>query len=347
MNRYFFPTIILLTILIGAFVFLPRRNVSKKNIAVLFAHGFSAHENAYAGIAKAVATVQANGTPVEMKIYWFNVLDKIQLAAVCEAALTDCPDCLIVGGGTATQVLHELIQKRKQSIPALFVAVNNPVELGILKSLECPGGCMTGVVTVPLDSFEMPKICRLIKPEARRIVLPCDISNDPDGHVQQHALAAKEYFEACGLVLDVLLLNGLADALRTIKSVLPAYDTLIGLELDSTIQLSSGIAKLCDEIGVTYFCGAFDGIAAGATVTYATNTAYLGMCAVDMAMEILFKGKNPAIMPVRSIANTREIYINTVAARRQGYSPDSAQIKANLAATPGMAWLVERLKLLV
>ena len=345
MNRYFLPTTILLAILIGAFVFLPHRNASKKNIAVLVSHGFSAHENSYAGIAKVVAAAQANGIPIEMRPYWFNVLDKIQLTVVCEAALTDRPDCVLVVGGTATQVLHELIQKRKQGIPALFVAVNNPAELGIVKSLECPGGCMTGVVTVPFDPSEMPKICRLVKPEARKIVLPCDISNDPDGHVQQHALAAKEYFESCGIVLDILPLNGLADALRTIKSVLPAYDTLIGLELDSTIQLSPGIAKLCDEVGVTYVCGAFDGIAAGAAITYATNTAYLGMCAVDMAMEILFKGKSPATMPVRSIANTREIYINTTAAGAQGYRPDIAQIKADLAATPDMAWLAERVKL--
>ncbi len=320
-----------------------KNNQSTKSVAVIMANGFSAHEQVYSGIIEAAASSKYANI-IKVNPYWVNIFDKIQLTSVCESVLLEEPSVIIVGGGLASQVVYELLGKRKVKTPAIFVGVGNPIELGIINSFEAPGGPMTGVVIASAQG--MPgQVFKVLNPNASRVIIPRDSVNDADQLFDEYIMNIKRCLESQGVVVDVVFYDGISEALRTIKPFLSKYDALIGMELGSLMQIANGVSKLCDEAGITFFCCAFDGLLNNAAITYATNTAYLGHEAVVMATEILFEGKWPASMPVRSIAHARDIYINMAAAARQGYVPNMPQIKADLAAGDGLAWLVDRVRI--
>jgi putative ABC transport system substrate-binding protein len=92
------------------------------------------------------------------------------------------PDVLIVAGPQATIALKSATDK----IPIVFVAVADPVGLGLVQSLSRPGGNMTGFATSVPEDFPAKRIeiLREIVPSATKIALLVN----PDSQMQRLVL---------------------------------------------------------------------------------------------------------------------------------------------------------------
>jgi putative ABC transport system substrate-binding protein len=103
---------------------------------------------------------------------------------------------LVAGGGAPSAFAAKAATS---TIPILFSGAGDPVKLGLVASLNQPGGNITGVsfVAVELVSKRM-ELLRELLPEAKAIAM-ISAGRDPD-----EAVFAKNAAQALGLKLSLL-----------------------------------------------------------------------------------------------------------------------------------------------
>jgi putative ABC transport system substrate-binding protein len=147
--------------------------------------------------------------------------DRLQDLAAELVALT--PDLIIASGVQAAVAL----KSATATIPIVFVAVADPVAMGLVQSLSRPSGNMTGLTTVvPGDFFgKQIEILRELVPSASKIALLANPGNI------MHRLALAEE---------------LPRAARTLGVVLPIVEATKAEELD--VAFASAAAQRVDAI---------------------------------------------------------------------------------------------------
>jgi putative ABC transport system substrate-binding protein len=99
--------------------------------------------------------------------------DRLPALAAELVALT--PDLIIAAGPQSTLAL----KSATKTIPIVFVAVWDPVEIGLVQSLSHPGGNITGLATAPPANFlgKQLEILRELVPSASKIALLANLGN--------------------------------------------------------------------------------------------------------------------------------------------------------------------------
>jgi len=108
------------------------------------------------------------------------------------------PDVLIVPGPRAAVA----VKSATATIPIVFVAVGDPVGLGLVQSLSRPGGNITGLATIVPEDFlgKRIEILREIVPSASKIALLVN-----PGNPSHRLIVAEEYLPRTARRLDVAL----------------------------------------------------------------------------------------------------------------------------------------------
>ena len=111
------------------------------------------------------------------------------------------PDVLLVAGPQAALPL----KSATATIPIVFVAVGDPVGLGLVQSLSRPGGNITGLTTLIPDDFlaKRLEILRELVPGASKIA----ILINPDNPIHRLQFADAEYLPRTARKLGVALLT--------------------------------------------------------------------------------------------------------------------------------------------
>ncbi|AWL92178.2 MULTISPECIES: ABC transporter substrate-binding protein [Bradyrhizobium] len=109
------------------------------------------------------------------------------------------PDVLVAPGPLAVQVLKSVTS----TIPIVFVAVADPLGLGLVQSLARPGGNITGVATMVPDDFGAKRleILRELVPSASKIAILINPNNP------MHRLNFGEFLARTAQRLGVTLLT--------------------------------------------------------------------------------------------------------------------------------------------
>jgi ABC-type uncharacterized transport system substrate-binding protein len=107
------------------------------------------------------------------------------------------PDLLVCGGPQAAVAL----KSATATIPIVFVAVADPVRLGLVQSLSHPGGNITGLATLVPEDFLQKRIeiLRELVPGASKVALLVNLDNP------MHRLAVAEYIPRAARDLGVAL----------------------------------------------------------------------------------------------------------------------------------------------
>lgn len=199
--------------------------------------------------------------------------------------------------------------------PIIFSAVTDPVGAGLVKSMEEPGGNITGTS----DALNTEAIMNLIfaqNPDASKIGLLYSTSEDSSTQAIADAKAfldnkGVEYVEKTGTntneisqAADALIAAGV-DAIFT-----PTDNTVMSAEL-------SIYDKLADA-GIPHYAGADSFALNGAFLGFGINYADLGTETADMVSNILVGGQDPASYAVVTLGNGIAT-INTETAERLGY----------------------------
>jgi putative ABC transport system substrate-binding protein len=202
------------------------------------------------------------------------------------------------------------------TIPIVFSVGGDPVELGLVPSLNRPGGNVTGVVTLSVELA--PKRLELMHelvPAANSVGLLLNPENRFNAETQSREVQAA----ARVLGLQVHVLNA-----RTESEVTAAFETLAQLRAGALVVGSDAYFnsqnELISELAIRHAMPAIyqyrEFAAAGGLMSYGTNLSDMYRQAGVYAGRIL-KGAKPADLPVQQ-ATKVELIINLKTAKALG-----------------------------
>ncbi|WP_350257303.1 ABC transporter substrate-binding protein [Scrofimicrobium sp. R131] len=196
--------------------------------------------------------------------------------------------------------------------PVLFTAITDPVDAGLVDSMDQPGGNMTGTS----DANPVKEQLQLIKdvvPDAKKVGI---IYSPGEANSVVQVEWAKEAVKDLGLELveapavssqEVLQA---AESLSNVDAIYVPTDNVVVTSLETVL-------KVGEERQIPVFGAEGDTVARGAIGTYGLSYFDLGYQTGQMAVRILVDGEDPATMPVETLS-TPMLYLNKGAAERMG-----------------------------
>ena len=251
--------------------------------------------------------------------------DHIDRLPVLAADLAGRQVSLIVAAGRPDSALAA--KSATSSIPIVFDNAADPVQLGLVASLNRPGGTLTGVTTVSAElEAKRLGLLRELVPSATSIAV---LVNPSRPGVDAQLTQAQQATQALGLTLHILTASSehdLEQVFVTLDQLRPGalIITADGLFADHIDQMAALVRRY--SIPATFQFRQF--AAAGGLMSYGPPFGGLYRQAGILAGRIL-KGEKPADLPV--IRPTKfELVINMNAAKTLGIVvPVSMQMLAD------------------
>lgn len=212
--------------------------------------------------------------------------------------------------GVATPMAQGLVQSVANT-PVLFTAVTDPVDAGLVDSLEKPGANVTGTSDKNPVKEQLELITQ-IKPDAKNVGV---LYNSGEANSVVQVGWVKEEAKKLGLNVEEANATNTAEVQQAAESLdvdafyIPTDNTVVSA-LDSVIQVG-------EQKKIPVIAAEGDSVAKGCVATYGISYYELGYQTGKMAVKILKDGADPANMPVET-QNDLLFYVNTGAAERMG-----------------------------
>jgi putative ABC transport system substrate-binding protein len=221
------------------------------------------------------------------------------------------PDTLVAADGVSATALADAAG----NIPVVFVNVVDPAGTGLVKSLEQPGGNITGVSRSEYGaSIAWPEMLKLIAPNVMRVA----IIRDPDAATDQGQIAAIQDL-APALGIEAFALD--ADSLRDLERAITGFSRtpnggLIVSIPESSSRDRSAIVRLASRFKLPAIYADRQFVTSGGLMSYGPDLKAQYRLAADYVDRIL-KGEKPADLPVQ-IAAGYQLVINLKTAKALG-----------------------------
>jgi len=228
-------------------------------------------------------------------------------------ATEDKVDLVFTTGTRSAQPAVEIIK----DIPVIFTAAATPVESGIVKSIEHPGGNVTGThCAVP--AYAQVKTITKVLPDAKRIgIVYTKGESNAEIQAEDFKDAAKE------LGLEVLT-STVSMECKTEEEISEAarklvgkVDVLVALQDTSLSRYGQGMIIVAEENNIPTYVSLGQLLAQGAVFSLGIDFKALGTISGEQAVKILREGIQPADMPVETDKNY-SLILNLTAAKKIG-----------------------------
>jgi putative ABC transport system substrate-binding protein len=260
------------------------------------------------GLAKA-GFVQGKNLVFEVQIAQGDVANARNIA---EKFLADRVDMMAVCTTPNTQAAIKVAQGT--SVPVVFGCVTNPVEAGILKSLDQPTGTnVTGIFGIP-PVAQMFDIVLQIKPNAKAIGT---IYNAAESNSNVINRLAKAEAERRGLTWIEVQVASSAEVKNAIDSLVGKVDTVLTGQDNTVASAFDALVKTARDNKIALFSLDTSTVERGAIASYAQDQYQTGVdWANDIAVPVLL-GRDPGtLVPARY--RRWVLYLNTATAAAMG-----------------------------
>ena len=320
-SKYIAAALLVFSVLC-ALVLLPFYKNRKFRITVLYASTLSYHNAVYLGFMKALKANDESLFEVR-SMSTATVGDMLAVASMCESALEESCDCIVTTGKAISQYLVLSAKKRGCRVPVVCIGANDPVELGIVDSLECSGGNAAVVYAAPVQSALQGHILYALCPTITSVMIPLLTSTDVTGEILRKAKGITDFLREQGWRADVIELDSLTDGLERIAGIIDRYDAIMTLENDTfSHEHITGLGCLVKKTNKILFSGTDGGIAEGALLELSTRPEYAGEAGFKLLKEILCEGKSTTKMAVRTFEKGRCLSISRQIADEKGVFVD-------------------------
>ena len=288
--------------------------------------------------AKRVAALESIAVP--------DIGNKSECTALCDTVLEKKACCIVVIGRTLAQILTHQARKREVNTPIIFVGAQDPVELGLVKSMEHPGGLVTGVLVSPLDNAILPRLVAAVRPTAKRVLIPF-YALDASGEARKKVAALQEGLESCFINAYPLPIDSLPDALMRIVGACGKCDVIVTVEGDAVNDGSmTAIAQFAKKQSIPYFSSLMTATYEGVPFVFACKLSYLAEAAFELVKKIVFDGLSPCNIPVVELSSSREFIINKARAAELGITVSEQVINAAIEADSNLAAVHGRVRII-
>ncbi|MCK8601602.1 ABC transporter substrate-binding protein [Desulfoferrobacter suflitae] len=245
-----------------------------------------------------------------------NVAYDIQIAQGNMATANSIAKALV---GQQVDLIHSIATPTSQAcvnatktIPIVISSVTDPVGAGLVKSLERPGGNVTGTTDRSPVDRQLDLILEIV-PTAKRIGFMYNSGEDNSisSLRQLQEEAAKRGME----VVEATVSNSSGVYLAA-KSLAGKVDVMHIPTDNTVVSAFESVVKVCEENKIPLFAADIDSVPRGAVGALAIDYYRLGRQSGDMAARIL-QGADPADMPVETLKDLK-LVINRNAAQRMG-----------------------------
>jgi putative ABC transport system substrate-binding protein len=233
-----------------------------------------------------------------------------ELPAAARELVQHGVDLLLTAGVNATKAA----QRATQTIPIVFMNVDDPVAFGLVQSYARPGESMTGVTDL---AFQLgPKRLELFRemiPGLQRVLFPYDVTDTAS--VKQFQIC-REAADRLGIELVELAMRTQAEVQemltrspdKTVQGILAPRDVFLNIP-GFVLQATS------EQTIATMFADVFF-VERGGLTSYGPNAYESGQLAARLVDKIL-KGAKPSEIPVE-VNNKIEFAINLKVANKLG-----------------------------
>ncbi len=206
---------------------------------------------------------------------------------------------LMVGMATPVAVAMQAATE-DSGVPVVFSAVSDPVGVGLVDSLEAPGGNLTGTSDY-LDTNSIMSLIFAADPDAEKIGLLYDQGQDASAAPIAHA---KEYLDAHGIAYVERTGTNNAEVLLAADALAADGVDAIFTPTDNTIMTAElSIYETLIDAGIPHYTGADSFALNGAFLGYGVDYANLGVETANMIAQVLVDGADPASTPVMTFDN--------------------------------------------
>ncbi|MBM7315339.1 ABC transporter substrate-binding protein [Streptococcus suis] len=205
--------------------------------------------------------------------------------------------------------------------PSVFTAVTDPVEAGLVNSMEAPGGNMTGSVDATDVEGQIDMFLKVV-PEAKTVGI---FYNSSEVNSEVQAETAKKALEAAGVSVVVKTVTSTNDVQQVMTSLAGQVDAIY-LPTDNTVaSTASTIGEILKEAKVPAM-GSDAAVLDAALFTYGVDYHAIGVQAGELAVQIL-EGADPAELAVET-PETAAIAVNEEMASAVGIDPATIEALA-------------------
>ncbi|WP_068775275.1 ABC transporter substrate-binding protein [Paenibacillus sp. FJAT-26967] len=233
--------------------------------------------------------------------------------------------------GVATPSALAAAQTLKDT-PVLFTAVSDPVGAKLVKSIESPGGNVTG--TSDLDPKSVDQLTAFIAKNFPAIKTIGIVSNEGEQNSQVQVKQAEAAFAKNNIKMVKASASNSSEVKQAAESLVGKADALY-VPLDNTVVSAlKVVVQVAEKSKKPLFVGENDSVQGGGFAAYGSNYYDLGYTTGLQAVEILKNGKKPADIPV-GYPKKLDLAINLKAAKNMGVEVTDAmkaevKEKANL-----------------
>jgi putative ABC transport system substrate-binding protein len=249
-------------------------------------------------------------------LIWRN-LDKNLAAAQARAFVLDRVDVIVAFEDKSIEEAQKATDRDGDRIPIVFLHPSDPVRDGLVKSLDRPGGNLTGVFGARDVVAKQLEIYERLVPRLHRVLTLID----PDDAARTDRLL-KEYKSAAAhlqrpLELDIRKASSADDLKRIFRSLRPAeVDGAFLLSPSLRLNYSSLTIRLAREARLPVQAHRKEWVEKGALYSYGSDLYPIGRAAARYVDSIL-KGKRPSELGVEEISDV-EFAINLKTASSLG-----------------------------
>lgn len=209
----------------------------------------------------------------------------------------------------------------EKDIPVLFTAVTDPVDAGLVASLETPGANITGTTDAgPIE--EQIKLLLSVAEDAETIGIIYN-SSEPNSVIQ--AEEAEEYLVEADKEVRVVTVSSTNEVQQAMESL--AQDTQgIYIPTDNTLASTAAtVGEIARDYQIPVVAASTEQVETGGLATYGIDYYELGRQTGEMALEIIEAGANPSEMAVQS-SETLQLIVNEEMAEALGIDPASITV---------------------
>jgi putative tryptophan/tyrosine transport system substrate-binding protein len=278
-----------------------------------FLHGASSdgYEPMVTGFRQGLKeTGYVDGQNVAIEFRWAEG-DYGQLPAMA-ADLVRRQVAVIAAGGTPAAIAAKAATS---TIPTIILVGPDPVQLGLVRSLNRLGGNVTGlaVLTVELEAKKLELLHELL-PTANAIAL---LVNPTNALTKSETKNVQDAARSLGLRLHILNASTESEIDAAFKALVELHLTALIVSVDAFLNNSRGqIVALAARYAVPTVYGVRDYVNAGGLMSYGTDLVD-GYRQVGIYAGKILKGARPADLPIQQVTKVA-LVINLKTAKMLG-----------------------------
>lgn len=236
---------------------------------------------------------------------------------IAKQILGENPDVVV---GIATPTAQACAQAIR-NLPVVFAAVTDPVGAGLVKSLEHPGGMITGTTDMSPIDRQLALILEFL-PQLKTLGV---IYNSGEANSVTLVNVLKEEAKKRGISIVEATVSSSAGVSPAAKSLVGRCEAIYIPTDNTVVSAFEAIVQVGYQTKLPVFAADTDSVKRGAIAALAVDYYKMGRQTGEMVARIL-KGAKPGDLPVETLREF-QIHLNPGAAAKMGVKVPPALLK--------------------